>query len=88
MNSIALVFAFVGAMCLACLFLVVLVFVGLGAMKIVRERSNLAKMKEVDPSDGIDDRELAILKNALGKQRETEQTNAAKEAISKAIAQL
>lgn len=86
MNSIALMLTLVGGACLACLLLVVFVFIAFGAMKIIREKSNIAQLKTIDPSDGIDDRELKILKDLLVKQREAEEVNSAKETIAKAIA--
>jgi hypothetical protein len=93
MNSIALMLTLVGGACLACLLLVVFVFIAFGAMKFIRDKSNIAQLesnvaqlKTIDPSDGIDDRELKILKDLLVKQREAEEVTSAKETIAKAIA--
>jgi hypothetical protein len=86
MNSIALMLTLVGGACLACLLLVVFVFIAFGAMKFIREKSNIAQLKTIDSSDGIDDRELKILKDLLVKQREAEEVTSAKETIAKAIA--
>jgi hypothetical protein len=86
MNLIAVMLTVVGAVCLACLLLVVLLFIGFGAFKLLRDNSNHAKLKSIDPSDGIDDRELKILKDLLVKQREAEEVTSAKETIAKAIA--
>jgi hypothetical protein len=82
MGTLGTIFLVIGGFCLFLLFIVVCLFVGAGALRVLNNKKALSK---VDITDGFDAEEIAIIKEAFFEKKKAAKASQLKADVIEAM---